>query len=134
MSLRVLRERLAQQDMDAHADYMARERPVSALAFVDAVERDLARLAEMPGLGSPRAFQHTRLAGIRMWPVTGFTHYLIFYRVVDDVLQILRVLHAAQDYTRFFREDGLHTTSLQELSLTYYTHNCSWDNSALFCV
>jgi len=106
VSLRVLRERLAQQDIDAHADYIARERPLSALAFVDALEQDFARLAEMPGLGSPRAFQHTRLEGIRMWPVTGFTNYLIFYRVVDDVIQILRVLHAAQDYTRFFNEDA----------------------------
>ncbi len=105
MRLRVLRERLAQQDIEAHADYIARERPQSALAFVDAVERDLARLAEMPGLGSPRAFQQTQLAGIRMLAVTGFRNYLIFYRVVDDVLQVLRVLHAAQDYTRFFHDD-----------------------------
>jgi hypothetical protein len=33
-----------------------------------------------------------------------------------------------------FEQVGLHTTSLQELSLTYYTHNCSWDSPALFCV
>lgn len=101
----LVRARLAQQDIDAHANYIAHERPRSALAFVDAVEQDFARLAAMPGLGSPRAFQQTRLAGIRMWPVTGFPNYLIFYRVVDDLLQVLRVLHAAQDYTRFFRED-----------------------------
>ena len=59
----------------------------------------------MPELGSPRAFQQTRLAGIRMWLVTGFRNYLLFYRVVGDELQVLRVLHAAQDYTRFFHED-----------------------------
>ena len=41
-----------------------------------------------------------------MWPVTGFRHYLIFYRVVDESIQVLRVLHAAQDYTRFFQEEG----------------------------
>ena len=29
---------------------------------------------------------------------------------------------------------GLHTTFVQQLSLTYYTHNCSWDSPALFCV
>lgn len=105
MSYRILRERLAQQDIDEHADYMARDRPRSALEFVDAVERALTRLADMPELGSPRAFRHTRLAGIRMWPVPGFHNYLIFYRVVDESIQVLRVLRAAQDYTRFFHED-----------------------------
>lgn len=106
MSYRILRERLAQQDIDEHADYIARDRPLSALEFVDAVEGAFARLADMPELGSPRAFHQTRLAGIRMWPVTGFRNYLIFYRVVDESIQVLRILHAAQDYTRFFQEEG----------------------------
>jgi len=103
---RILRERLAQQDIDGHADYIARDRPLSALEFVDAVERAFARLAEMPELGSARAFHHTRLAGIRMWPVPDFLNYLIFYRVVDESIQVLRVLRASQDYTRFFHEEG----------------------------
>ena len=34
-----------------------------------------------------------------------YPSYLIFYRVAGDVLQVLRILRAAQDYTRFFRED-----------------------------
>jgi plasmid stabilization system protein ParE len=72
---------------------------------VNAIEHDVARLAEMPELGSPRAFQHPRLAGIRMWVVTSFRNYLLFYRVAGHELQVLRVLHAAQDYTRFFHED-----------------------------
>jgi toxin ParE1/3/4 len=105
VSLRVVYERLARQDIDEHADYIAEERPLSALEFVNAIERDVVRLAEMPALGSPRAFQHPRLAGIRMWVLTGFRNYLLFYRVAGDALQVLRVLHAAQDYTRFFHED-----------------------------
>jgi plasmid stabilization system protein ParE len=40
-----------------------------------------------------------------MWPVPEYPSYLIFYRVAGDVLQVLRILRAAQDYTRFFRED-----------------------------
>ena len=43
MSLRVVYERLARQDIDEHADYIAEERPLSALEFVDAIERDVAR-------------------------------------------------------------------------------------------
>jgi toxin ParE1/3/4 len=91
VSLRVVYERLARQDIDEHADSIAEERPLSALEFVDAIERDVARLAEMPELGSSRAFQHPRLAGIRMWVLTGFRNYLLFYRVAGDALQVLHV-------------------------------------------
>jgi toxin ParE1/3/4 len=105
VSLRLVLERHAEDDLTERAAYIARENPAIAQAFLDAVERALARLADMPGIGSPRAFQHPRLAGIRMWPVPEYPSYLIFYRVAGDVLQVLRILRAAQDYTRFFRED-----------------------------
>jgi plasmid stabilization system protein ParE len=38
-----------------------------------------------------------------MWPVPQFQNYLIFYRVPGEEIQVLRILHAAQDYTRFFQ-------------------------------
>ena len=40
-----------------------------------------------------------------MGPGPEYPSYLIFYRVAGDVRQVLRILRAAQDYTRFFRED-----------------------------
>jgi plasmid stabilization system protein ParE len=40
-----------------------------------------------------------------MWPVPEHPNRLIFCRVTDDAIQILRILHAAQDYTRFFRDE-----------------------------
>jgi hypothetical protein len=33
-----------------------------------------------------------------------------------------------------FEQGGVHTRFVQKLSLTYYTHNCLGDSSALFCV
>jgi plasmid stabilization system protein ParE len=35
-----------------------------------------------------------------MWRVRDFAKYLIFYRTLEDRLEIERVIHAAQDYTR----------------------------------
>ena len=105
MSVRLELERHAEDDVTERAAYVARENPAAAQAFLDAVERAFTRLADMPGIGSPRAFQHPRLAGIRLWPVPEYPSYLIFYRMADDVLQVLRLLRAAQDSTRFFRED-----------------------------
>jgi toxin ParE1/3/4 len=104
VSLRIVLERHAEEDFTGHVDYLAQERPAAALAFIAAMQQAFARLADMPEIGSPRAFRHPRLEGIRMWPVPQFRNYLIFYRVAGEDLQVLRLLHAAQDYTRFFRE------------------------------
>jgi toxin ParE1/3/4 len=102
--LRLVLERHAEEDFTGHVDYLTQDRPAAALAFIDAVERAFARLAELPEIGSPRAFRNPRLEGIRMWPVPQFQNYLIFYRIAGEAIQVLRILHAAQDYTRFFRE------------------------------
>lgn len=102
MTRRVVLERHAEEDLDEQVSFIARDNPTEALAFLDAIEQAFARLAERPNIGSARAFRNARLEGIRMWPVPAYPNRLIFYRVTDDVIQILRILHAAQDYTRFF--------------------------------
>jgi toxin ParE1/3/4 len=95
--LRVVRERLSEQDLLEQIDYLRQENVSAALRFVDAIEHSLNRLSEMPEIGSPCDFENPRLQNIRMWPVKGFEKYLIFYRVTDEAVQILRVLHGARD-------------------------------------
>ena len=56
MSLRVILERYAEEDFTGRADHIARDHPAVVLAFIDAVERTFARLADMPEIGSPSAF------------------------------------------------------------------------------
>jgi toxin ParE1/3/4 len=34
---------------------------------------------------------------IRQWRIKDFQYYLIFYRIQDDRVEILRVLHGARD-------------------------------------
>ena len=40
--------------------------------------------------------------GVRLWPVSRYRNYLILYRVEPKQIRILRILHATQDWTRFF--------------------------------
>jgi len=47
------------------------------------------------------------MKGMRMWLVSGFSNYLIFYRPKEDMLQILRVIHGARDYMAIFENDGV---------------------------
>jgi len=41
---------------------------------------------------------------VRLWPVARYRNYLILYRVEAGQIRVLRILHAAQDWARFFGE------------------------------
>ena len=90
----------AEQDIMAYGDYLAERNPAVALRFADAVDATIEMLCRNPNLGERL---HADLLGeIRYRTVIDFRNYLIFYRRVDDVLEIVRVLHGARDYTQFF--------------------------------
>jgi len=69
----------------------------AAKRFLQALDSDLKNLAEFPGIGAKREFDHPKLADLRSWPITGFTNYLIFYRTTESELQVLRIIHGARD-------------------------------------
>jgi toxin ParE1/3/4 len=84
----VLREHLAELDLNDHVDYIAADNPTAAARFIDAVEKAFRLLSLMPEIGPQRHFRSPRLAGVRFWPIPGFETYLIFYRVVDQAVQV----------------------------------------------
>jgi len=51
-------------------------------------------------MGRARTFQRRALQGVRMIPVTGFEHYLLFYTAVRK--HVLRIVHAARDFPTIF--------------------------------
>jgi plasmid stabilization system protein ParE len=71
-----------------------------ALRFVDSVQSTLKQLAEMPGIGSLKAFANPRLANVRSWRVKGFPNHLILYEPMKDGIA---VIHGARDLERFLR-------------------------------
>jgi toxin ParE1/3/4 len=83
----------AANDLEAISDAIARDNPSRAVTFVEEIEircRDLA--------ATPKAYpllpDHQRLE-IRK---RVFGRYLIFYRISDRSIDIVRVLHGAMDY------------------------------------
>jgi plasmid stabilization system protein ParE len=42
------------------------------------------------------------LQGVRIIPVTGFEHYLLFYTALRTHVKMLRILHAARDFPTIF--------------------------------
>jgi len=44
------------------------------------------------------------MSGSRVFPVRGFGKHLVFYRPVEDGIEILRVIHGARDIEALFEE------------------------------
>lgn len=89
-------------DTEGIAGYLAQQSIDVAERFLDACRADFQRLAEMPGAGRIREFLNPKTANIRSWPIGGFRNYLIFYRPIEDGVEILHVLHGARDLDAFF--------------------------------
>jgi toxin ParE1/3/4 len=87
----------ARRDLLEHFVYLARFNVPVARRFLRAADRTLERIANMPEAGSPWESTDPALAGVRYWPVRGFRHYVIFYRAELRGIDVIRVLHAAQD-------------------------------------
>ena len=82
--------------------YIATDNPEAASRFVPALEATYAQLEALPGMGSVRHFGRTDLQGVRIIPVTGFAHYLLFYTAFRKHVKVLRILHAARDFPTIF--------------------------------
>lgn len=83
----------AEADLEHIADYIAARNPVRALTFV----RELRDKCEAPA-DAPRAYPlvpRYEHFGIRRRP---YGDYLIFYRIGADTIDIVHILHGAQDY------------------------------------
>jgi toxin ParE1/3/4 len=88
--------------MEEFAVYLASQSPAAADRFLDSCMSDFERLSVMPGMGAKREFRNPNAAGIRSWPLSGFPNYLIFYRPIEDGVEILRLLHGARDIEAIF--------------------------------
>lgn len=83
----------ALQDMENIHNYIAMDNPVAADRVVQAFEANAALLATQPELGQHKP----RLRGLHLWVITEFPNYLMFYRQREVQVEIVRVLHGAQD-------------------------------------
>ena len=76
--------------------YIAQDNVDAADKFIHAVVSRFPRLATMPELGRRR---EELSPGLRSFPVG---HYIIFYRPMENGVEIARVLHGARDLPPLF--------------------------------
>ena len=104
MSLKINVTDQATSDAIDIADYLVGQSSFNTSdRFLNATTQAYRQLAEMPGMGSPRDYGQN-FSGLRMWHVPKFPTYLIFYRVADMEITILRVLHGAQNIGQIFSD------------------------------
>jgi toxin ParE1/3/4 len=94
--------RVAKADLANIVDYLAFP---AAERFVEAVKHDFELLRQFPGAGGIRKHPSASLRGLRSWPVKGFRKYLIFYVPRERAIEIIRILHGAQDVDRILMNE-----------------------------
>jgi len=92
----------ALDDLDSIWDYIAQDDAEAADRVVESAYRACAKLATHPHLGPLRRFPDNSLPEIRFFVLTDFPNYLIFYRIAPEGVEVIRVLHAAQDLDDLF--------------------------------
>lgn len=92
----------ARSDLSEIAARIARNNVSAALRFLDAAEETFANLLHSPELGIVGEFRSPRLTGVRRWRIDGFENYLVFYRILDRGIEVIRVIHGARDIEALF--------------------------------
>jgi toxin ParE1/3/4 len=89
---------IALQDLDESADYIARYNLTAAQKLVRRIEKAVPTLSDNPEMGRPG-----RVPGTRELVITG-TSYIVAYRLKDNEIQILRILHGARKWPGKFHD------------------------------
>ena len=82
--------RTALRNLDQHANYIAKDNPIAARNAVERIRAAVDQLAEYPSMGRIGRVPLTREL------IVGGTPWIIVYRVRAEVVEIIRMLHAAK--------------------------------------
>ena len=95
-------------DIERHVEYLEENAtPDVVVRFRFAIMDAIDRIAFMPRAGAPREVRNSLLSGLRMSVVPDFRNYLIFYLTPKGGIEILRVLHGAQDAKSILDDEEL---------------------------
>jgi plasmid stabilization system protein ParE len=91
----------AEQDLETIGDWIARENPARALTLVGELREPCRTLRDMPlGYAPVPRYEDT---GVRR---RVYGNYLIFYRVLGGVIEVLHILHGARDFEAILFPEG----------------------------
>jgi toxin ParE1/3/4 len=98
MKHRILKKPQVERDLIDHFSFIARDKIEPAERFLQVADESFKCLAADPNLGHAWESPSPHLAGIRVYPMPSpFRNYLVFYRPIEDGIEVLTVLHGARD-------------------------------------
>ena len=86
------------EDLIDLATYIGEDNLEVSDRFLFAAEETFKHLGKMPGMGKLCQFSHPNLSGVRQQSIKGFRKYLIFYREIDSVIEVLPMKHKSNFY------------------------------------
>lgn len=86
---------IAQEDLNNIFDWIAKDNPTRALAFVDKIDKRISALSHSSQLGRVPRNIKLREYGYR---VLILDSYLVFYVIHERIIQIHRVVHASRNF------------------------------------
>ncbi len=89
--MRLVWTKPASLDRKEIREYIAQDNPAAALALDELISEKASRLADHPSLGRPG-----RVAGTR--ELIAHQNYILIYDITQDLVRVLRVLHAARQW------------------------------------
>lgn len=91
---------LAYNDLEEIVLYISKDSKDNAIKFYNKLMENLTKLEEFPNLGLLMPDKKMSEKGYRMIIVN---NYIIFYKVYEKNIQILKVLHGSRDYPQLFK-------------------------------
>ncbi len=86
----------ALDDVRHHVDFLTDQSLELGLRFVTSVDTTCSLLATNPEIGERIVAIRDQHRDFRVWPIREFRKYLIFYRVVENRIIVVRVIHGSQ--------------------------------------
>jgi toxin ParE1/3/4 len=104
MSRRVILRTQVPVDIESILMYLRERSSDAADRFADGLDGTLTELAAMPGKGSLKPFRSKQLSGIRSWSMPHFRSYLIFYRPIDEGIEVIAIVHGARRIAKILKD------------------------------
>jgi toxin ParE1/3/4 len=101
----VIKKPIVIRDLIELASYTGENNLDVSDRFLFAAETTFKQLGEFPFLGKLSQFDHPKLIHIRQIAIKGFPKYLIFYRTLENGVEILRVIYGQREIQTILEAD-----------------------------
>ncbi len=101
----VIKKPRAKRDLLDLYTYIGDRNSRAADHFLREMEKAFSLLATFPPMGAAWESNSPRLAGVRYWTISRFRNYVIFYRPIENGIEVLHVFHASRNVRRLLEEE-----------------------------